>query len=111
LRDLVAQGDLYRLESPYENPRAALSYVAADRTRAVVFIYQLREAASGPLQPRGLDPAKRYRVREINLPDGARSRLGVNNQVLAGATLMADGFASPLRRAVESAVIELSEEP
>src|SRR5581483_8254078 len=31
LRDLVAQGDLYRLESPYEQKRAALSYVSPDR--------------------------------------------------------------------------------
>ncbi len=111
LRPLVAQGDLYRLESPYEKPRAALSYVAEDRSRAVVFIYQLGETAFGPIKPQGLDPAKRYRVREINLPDGVRSRLAGNNQVVDGATLMLDGFNAPLRRALESAVIELVAEP
>jgi hypothetical protein len=50
-------------------------------------------------------------VNEINLPAGARSRLGVNNQTLTGATLMADGLGSPLRRALESAVIEFTAEP
>jgi alpha-galactosidase len=107
LRDLVLQGDLYRLESPYEQPRAVLSYVSADRGRAVVFAYQLGETAYGPIKPRGLDPARRYRVREINLPAGARSRLGLHDQVIEGAALMDEGFNSPLRRAVESSVIEL----
>ena len=111
LRDLVAQGDLYRLESPYEHPRAALNYVSVDRTRAVLFIYQLSESAFGPVKPRGLDPTKRYRVREINLPENAKSRLNINDQVIDGATLMTDGLSSPLRRAIESAVIEFVEEP
>jgi alpha-galactosidase len=107
LRELVLQGDLFRLESPYEQPRAVLSYVSADRSRAVVFAYQLGETAFGPIRPRGLDPARRYRVREINLAEGARSRLSVHDQVLDGQALMDEGFNSPLRRSVESAVIEL----
>ncbi len=111
LRDLVAQGDLYRLESPYEGRRAALSYVAVDRAYAVVFVYQLGEAAFGPVRPRGLDPAKRYRVAEINLPAGVRSRLSINGQTIDGATLMADGFIAPLRRALESCVVEFVAEP
>jgi alpha-galactosidase len=110
LRELVLQGDLYRLESPYEKPRAALDYVSADKSHAVLFIYQLRESVTGTVKPQGLDPQKRYRVREINLPEGKKSRLGVNDQVIDGATLMTDGLVSPLRRAVESAVIELTEE-
>ena len=40
LRELVSQGDLYRLESPYDGPRAALSYVSPDCSRAVLFVYQ-----------------------------------------------------------------------
>ena len=75
LRPLVGQGDLYRLESPYQQPRAALAYVAPDRASAVLFIYQLRESAPGPIRLRGLDPARRYRVREVNLAPGARARL------------------------------------
>lgn len=107
LRDLVLQGDLHRLESPYDHRRAALSYVSPDRARAVVFVYQLGETAYGPIRPRGLDAARSYRVREINLPEGARSRLALHDQVIPGAALMEDGFNSPLRRPVESAVIEL----
>jgi alpha-galactosidase len=108
LRPLVLRGDLYRLESPYERPRAALSYVAADRSAAVVFVYQLREGAPAAVRPRGLDPGRKYLVRELNLPPGARSRLELDGKVVDGATLMDRGFAPPLRRPVESAVISLT---
>ena len=110
IRDLTARGDLYRLESPYDGKRAALDYVSEDRAHAVVFVFQLGETSFGPVKPRGLDPAKKYRVTELNLPAGARSRLGQNNQIIDGATLMTDGFTSPLRRALESAVIEFTAE-
>jgi alpha-galactosidase len=108
LRPLVSGGDLYRLESPYERPRAVWSYVAPDRSAAVLFVYQLREAGQGPVRPRGLDPKRRYRVRELNLAEGAKSRLELHDKVVDGATLMERGLASPLRRPVESAVIHLS---
>ena len=111
LRDVVLRGDLYRLESPYERPRAALGYVSEDRARAVLFIYQLGESAFGAIKLRGLDPAKRYRVREVNLPEGAGSRLAMHDKVVDGATLMEEGLTSPLRRALESAVVEMFEEP
>jgi alpha-galactosidase len=110
LRELVGTGDLYRLESPYEGKRAALSFVSPDRARVALFIYHLGEEAFGPVKLRGLDPSRRYRVREINLPEGAKSRLALHEQVVEGASLMADGIVSPLRRAVESAVIELQAE-
>src|SRR5215218_7294579 len=111
LRDVVLRGDLYRLESPYERQRAALDYVSEDRSRAALFIYQLGEGAFGPVRPRGLDPRKLYRVREVNLPEGSTSRLALHDKVLDGATLMEEGLASPLRRGLESAVIEMSAEP
>jgi alpha-galactosidase len=110
LREIVSQGDLYRLESPYENPRAALSYVSQDRSVGVVFIYQLRESVVGPVKLSGLDPNKNYRVEEVNLPEGKNSRLSLNKQVTSGAKLMEEGLQSPLRRALESAVIILTEQ-
>jgi len=110
LRDLIARADLYRLESPYERPRCALNYVSPDRSHAVLFVYQLRESAMPPVKPRGLDPARRYRVREINLPAGRKSRLSLHDQVVDGAALMAAGVVSPLHRALESAVVEFVEE-
>lgn len=110
LREIVLQGDLYRLESPYEKTRASLNYVSADRSRAVLFMYQLGESAMSAVKPRGLDPRKNYRVMEVNLPEGRNSRLSLNNQVVSGALLMEEGISSPLRRALDSAVIELTAE-
>ena len=60
--------------------------------------------------PLALDPAKTYRVREINLAPGAKSALAIDGRRLTGAALMRDGFPSPLTRALESAIIELTAE-
>ena len=54
LRDLISQGDLYRLESPYAGPRAALEIVSPERSRAVLFVYQLKAGPSQPCASRGL---------------------------------------------------------
>jgi alpha-galactosidase len=111
IRPLVTDGDLYRLQSPYERPQAALSYVSADRTRAVVFIYRLGETAFPSVKLRGLAEETRYRVREVNLAPGQKSRLSQHDQVVSGAVLMAEGLAAPVRRSIESAVIELEAVP
>ncbi|AWI10252.1 alpha-galactosidase [Ereboglobus luteus] len=108
IRPITADGDLYRLASPYDQPRAVLEYVSQDRAAALVFIYNLGEVAYPAIKPLGLDPAKTYRVREINLAPGATSRL--KPYAADGATLMRDGFAAPLRRSLESAIIEITAE-
>ena len=107
IRDVVGQGDLYRLESPYEKPRAAMDYVSADRSRAVLFVYQLQAATAETVKPRGLDPQRHYRIREVNLPAGAKSHLTGDGQSIDGATLMRDGLTPPCRNEFDSAVIVL----
>jgi alpha-galactosidase len=110
IRDVVEQGDLYRLESPYEKPRAALDYVLADHSRAVLFVYQLEDATAEAAKPRGLDPQTRYRISELNLPAGAKSQLAGDGQTVDGATLLRDGLVPPCRKRFQSAVIELAAE-
>jgi len=107
----VLQGDLYRLESPYKGPRAAMDFVSADKSHAVLFVYQLKEAESRAVKPRGLDPQKGYKVHEVNLPPAAGSELKTEGQVLEGAALMRDGVVPPVRSEFSSAVIELIAEP
>jgi len=107
IRDIVEQGDLYRLESPYEKPRAALDYVSPDHSRAVLFIYQLTNAPAAAVKLCGLDPNEQYRVREVNLPAGAKSRLAADGKMIDGAALMRDGLIPPCRNRFDSAVIEL----
>jgi alpha-galactosidase len=108
LQDVVLQGDLYRLESPYQGPRAVLDFVSNDRSRAVLFVYQLKAGDEQPVKPLGLDPQKRYQVKEVNLPRGTNSVLQVQEQTIQGAELMRDGLASPVHSQFSSAVIELN---
>jgi alpha-galactosidase len=110
LRDVVLQGDLYRLESPYKGPRAAMNFVSNDRSHAVLFVYQLKAGDSERVKPHGLDPQMRYKVHEVNLPGGMVSELKTEGQILEGAALMGDGLVPPVRSEFSSAVIELSAE-
>ena len=70
IRPVVQQGDLYRLVSPYDRDYAALMFVDEAKARAVVCVYGLsRDARRNdppPLRLQGLDPARRYRLRELN---------------------------------------------
>ena len=108
--DVVTGGDLYRLESPYAGPRAALAYVSPDRARAVLFAYGLGDGEPTPIVLRGLAPARRYRVAERNLRPGVRSGLADDGQAVDGATLMSRGLVVPVRHAAESAMVELTAE-
>jgi alpha-galactosidase len=108
VRDVVEQGDLYRLESPYDGTRAALDYVSEDRTRAILFVYQLKSATATTVKPLGLDPNREYRVREINLPPETKSQIAIDGKTLSGAVLMRDGIVPPCNKEFDSSVIELT---
>ncbi len=110
LREIVGQGDLYRLESPYTGPRSCLDYVSPDRAKAVLFVYQLKAGEAAAVKPRGLDAQRQYKVREVNLPAGASSLMPANGQTLDGATLMRDGLVPSCKNRFDSAVVELSAE-
>jgi alpha-galactosidase len=73
LRSTINYGDLYRLHSPYDEKGYSSSmYVEKDKSRAVIFTFRFKYAgrdADCLLKLNGLDPAKRYRIREINLTD------------------------------------------
>jgi len=111
IREVVQLGDLYRLESPYEGDRTSLLYVSEDQKRAVLFVYQMREiapAACRPITLMGLDPERRYRIKELNLPIGAKSELALGGQVLNGKSLMLGGVVPPIYGQYSSSIIELS---
>lgn len=109
LRPVIQQGDLYRLVSPWDNNHAALMYVNDDRSQAVVFVYGLNRFIMSdyapPLLLQGLDPAKRYRISEVNKEKKDHSR--VNGKTLGGAALEALGLPIKLEGDYDSAVFEL----
>lgn len=101
IRDVVQLGDQYRLESPYDGPRSALMSVRGDR--AVVFAYSLGDAPSKPLKLKGLDAAKSYAIKEVNLAEG-KSGLSVT---LTGQQLMEEGLPLSAYAKYTSSVFEL----
>ncbi|UYQ94049.1 alpha-galactosidase [Chitinophaga horti] len=112
LQPVIAHGSLYRLVSPYAENRAVLMYVNENRGKAVLFAYNLHTRYREDLQLvklEGLDPAKRYRIREVNL-EGEKSRLGVNDKVYSGDYLMKQGVAVSPGEALQSAVLEITAE-
>jgi alpha-galactosidase len=73
LNPVLAQGDVFRLRSPYEGNQVALVYVDEAQRHAVAFGYNLQtrfHEAVLPVRFQGLDPVQRYRVAEINLLPG-----------------------------------------
>ncbi|MDR3712273.1 MAG: alpha-galactosidase [Puia sp.] len=111
IEDIVWQGDLYRLLSPYEGNLASLSYVSEDKKRVLLFNYLVTDASvqtAVPLQ--GLDPVKRYRVEEINLPAATKSSSPETGHVFTGAELMRTGIHISLKKDLRSAVFLLREE-
>ncbi|MBR3084985.1 MAG: alpha-galactosidase [Kiritimatiellae bacterium] len=125
LRPVIQGGDTYRLASPYEGDHAALLFVAPDRRRAVVTVCGLsRKASDGrlaPLRLLGLDPDRRYRIREIDLalPGEAQDRpvlpgeaqnphTAFSGRAFSGAALAAAGIPFDLGPGDDSFVLELS---
>ncbi len=69
IRDIVFDGDLYRIRSPYDGGQYALVYVSKDRSRAIFFAYTLTYQGPGVVscfRLDGLDASARYKVTELN---------------------------------------------
>ncbi len=109
IRDVTQLGDLYRLEDPHEEWRGSLNYVAKDRRRAVVFVFQLQDGEALSVRPQGLDPAARYAVHELN-PVPGRATQAQEGKSFTGEELMRGGLTPSCAKALEACVIELTAE-
>ncbi len=112
LSDVIWQGDLYRLISPYEENRAVLMYVNDAKSKAVLFSYTLNSRFGenfNRVRLQGLDPDKSYKIQEINLFPGTRRSNQDEGKNYTGDYLMKVGlyvgFAAPLT----STVYEITE--
>lgn len=115
LSDMIWFGDLYRLASPYEENRAVLMYANEAKSKAVLFNYfttPRRKDIFSRVLLQGLDPAKKYRLKEINLFPGTKSNQPDNDKVFTGEYLMTIGLnLAPGRAlAMTSNVFELTAE-
>jgi alpha-galactosidase len=107
IRDVTLLGDLYRLENPHETFRGALNFVSPDKTRAVVFVFQLQDGQNVVVHPQGLDPAKKYTIHELN-PAPGRAATEQEAKTFTGEELMRDGLKPSCSKALEACVVELS---
>mgnify|MGYP000845896016 FL=1 len=110
VREVIQLGNLYRLVSPYDDKGiASLMYTDDAKNKAVFFAYKM-EHFMNQVVPRvclrGLDPAKNYRVRELNVKTGGQPCF-LNAKVFSGALLMNTGIEMPLGSDYASCVLEL----
>lgn len=103
VRPVIQFGDLYRLHSPYAGDHLASSmYVSEEKNEAVFFWWKLETYKNQHL-PRvrmaGLDPDRRYVVRELNRID--RNPLSCEGRSYSGAYLMQTGLEMPYTHDVE----------
>lgn len=111
LSPVIWQGDLYRLISPYEESRAVLMYVNQDKTKSVVFSYTLHPLTDpnySLVRLEGLDPLKKYEVKEINLMPEAKNTFEASGNVFSGDFLMKVGLKISSARQESSVVLEVT---
>ena len=109
LKPAILDGLQYRLVSPYESNHMAVNYVSEDKNCAVLFAYDIHPRFQEKLlavRLQGLDPGKKYLVKEINLMPGVSSSLKANGKVYWGDYLMKVGLDVFGFQQMQSRVIE-----
>jgi alpha-galactosidase len=95
LNNTIWFGDLYRIVSPYEENRMVVMYVNEEKSKAVLFNYNLNtryKEVLNRVRLQGLDSHKQYKVEETNLVPGTKSNLAENGHVFSGDYLMTMGL-------------------
>ncbi len=113
LKPVILDGDMFRLVSPYSGNHTSNMYVQKDKQKAVVFAFDVYPRYAEKMQLvrlQGLDAAKKYRVKEINLMPGANSWLEGNDQVFSGEYLMNVGLNLFSGNKLNSRVVEVTVE-
>jgi len=113
LKKVILDGNFYRLVSPYQGNHTSVMHVGQDKNKAVLFAYDINPLYKEkyyPIKMQGLDPAKKYRIKEINLMPGITSTLAENGKVYSGDYLMKIGIDAFTAIRLNSRVIELTAE-
>jgi alpha-galactosidase len=89
-----------------------LMYVNQAKSRAVMFNYQVanryKTGSTSPVKLKGLQPDKRYAVKEVNLYPGTQSTLP-KEAVYTGEFLMTIGFNPDVNTSRTSVILEITE--
>jgi len=113
LSDIIWHGDMYRLQSPWDNNAASTMFVNEQENRAVLFAYLVNNryipsATPLPIKLKGIDAQKKYTVKEINLYPGSHSSID-GSHVYSGEFLMTIGVNPNINSNRTSVVLEITE--
>ncbi|TKC58161.1 alpha-galactosidase [Pedobacter hiemivivus] len=112
IKPVIWQGDQYRLADPRENSVASMSYVNTDKTKALMFNYLVSnrydEGSKFPIKLKGLDKAKKYSIKELNVYPGTNSSID-SSKSYTGDFLMTVGFNPVVNSGRTSVVLQIEE--
>lgn len=111
VRPIVQFGDLYRLNSPYDNDDVtSLMYSSEDKSKAVFYVYRTRKFCTTQNTPvirlDGVNPNKNYKFTDLT-PQDPNKPNGLNGKVISGRTLKENGVRIWLNNDYSSAVFKL----
>jgi alpha-galactosidase len=112
-KNVVWQGDLFRLTNPWEHPVASLMYANEKQDKAVMFNYLVSNRFEfnytfEPIKMKGLSPNKKYKIRELNLYPETKTSLD-EAAVFTGDFLMSVGYNPDITLKRTSVVLEITE--
>jgi alpha-galactosidase len=112
IKDMVWQGNQYRLADPREGSIASLMYVDAQQSLGVMFSYLVNnrygEGSKLPIVLKGLDPNKHYKLKELNLYPGSRSDIDTS-KTYSGDYLMKVGTDPKINDSHTSVILQITE--
>lgn len=111
VRRVVQMGDLYRLNSPFDDDyTTSLMYASEDKSQAVFYVYRDRKFCTAQNTPvirlAGVDESKNYKFTDLTPLDPSRPN-GLNGKVVSGRALKNAGVRIHLDGDLSSAVFKL----
>ena len=112
VKPVIWQGNQYRLSDPTTSSVASVLYLDEAKASGVIFNYlvnnRYKEGSILPTRLQGLDPAKKYRIKEVNLYPDTKSTINAD-KMYSGDFLMTVGFNPDVRAARTSVVLQIEE--
>ena len=112
LSQVILQGDMYWLISPYNETRAVVMYVNEAKSKAVLFSYTLHplyDPLYNFVRFQGLDSNKSYKVEEINLMPSGKKSFEESGNIYSGVYLMKVGLKVSSSENETSVMLEITE--
>ena len=110
IKPIIWQGDQYRLANPTEGSLASMLYVNAEQTSAIMFNFLVNnrydQGSKFPIRLKGLDPARQYRIKELNVYPGANSTIDPT-KTYSGEFLMTIGYNPHVNTGRTSVILEI----